>query len=85
MFKEIEKFMNNANASLKYRYINIGGNCLYVEGIKNIIELSENRVQVKLKDSVLEIIGNVLKVKYLDTTKPYLTCDKNNLKYLKNI
>ena len=66
--EEIEKFMNCNNASLNYRYINIGGKSLYVEGIKSVVEFGESKMQFQLKKCVLEVVGQNLKVKYLDKT-----------------
>jgi len=68
MIKEIEKLLNPMNVSINFRYMNIGGNFLYVEGIKSFVELSEIKVQFQLKKNVLEVLGKGLKVKYLDKT-----------------
>lgn len=66
LFCEIEKFMNTANTSINYRIVNSGGRCLYVEGIKNVVDLSESEIKLQLKKTLLVVSGNNFKVKYLD-------------------
>ena len=68
MMKEIEKFMTNAEASINYRVVNLGGKNLYVEGIKSIICLGDNEIRFQLKKCMLIIVGNNMKIKYLDKT-----------------
>ena len=65
---EIEKFMNNADASINFRIINIGGNVLYVEGVKNVVEFGSETIKIQLKKALLEITGENLKTSYLDKT-----------------
>lgn len=67
MLDEVEKFLTDAQISLNYRTINLGGKFLYVEGIKNIICLGAEEMQFQLKKQALKIKGTALKVKYLDT------------------
>ena len=75
MLAEIEKFMNDANSSISFRIVNIGGKNLYVEGIKNVVDLSENQVQLQLKKHLLTIQGQGIKVKYLDKSTCVLQGD----------
>ena len=63
---EIEKFMNTAHASIGYRIVNSGGKCLYVEGIKGVVDLGKNEIKLQLKKEMLVVSGNNFKVKYLD-------------------
>ena len=73
LIEEIERFMNTNNASLNYRYLNIGGNNLYVEGIKGVINLGTNLMQFQIKNQMIEIQGEGLKIKYLDKTTAIIT------------
>ena len=58
-------------------------------GVVNLKKEENKLCTIYLKEEYRNIgISNILleeAFKYLDTTNPYLTCDKNNLKYLKNI
>ena len=66
MLNEIEKFMSSVDASFNYRIVNLGGHSIYIEGIKSVVcfDLAEMRFQ--LKNKLLIVKGNELKVKYLD-------------------
>ncbi len=66
LIEEIEKFMNSSNSSINYRYLNIGGNFLYVEGVKSVVNFSGEKMQFQLKKSMLEVCGDELLIKYLD-------------------
>lgn len=68
MMTEIEKFMNVSDASINYRVINIGGNFLYIEGIKSVVNFSTDNMTFQLKKKILSVNGIDLKVKYLDKT-----------------
>lgn len=68
MLDEIDRLMDSANISLDYRTINLGGNKLYIEGIKSVISFSEEEMCFQMKKSMLVVSGNDLKVKYLDKT-----------------
>lgn len=58
-------------------------------GVINLKKEENKLCTIYLKEEYRNIgISNILleeAFKYLDTTKPYLTCNKNNLKYLNNI
>ena len=68
MMTEIEKFMNMSDISINYRVINIGGNFLYIEGIKSVVNFSTDNMTFQLKKKTLSVNGVDLKVKYLDKT-----------------
>ena len=68
MLQEIENLMQSVGSSFSYRIINLGGNSLYVEGIKSVVCFSEIEMQFQLKKKLLQVAGNCLKVKYLDRT-----------------
>ena len=68
MMTEIEKFMNASDVSINYRVINIGGNFLYIEGIKSVVNFSTDNMAFQLKKKTLYVNGVDLKVKYLDKT-----------------
>lgn len=63
---EIEKLMESAGASSIYRFVNLGGNSLYIEGIKSVLGFAENEMQFQLKKQILTVCGTDLKIKYLD-------------------
>ena len=67
LMSEIEKLMGEVGTSANFRVINLGGQTVYVEGIKSVVSLGENEMQFQLKKSLLVISGNTLKVKYLDS------------------
>lgn len=68
MMAEIEKLMNGVGGSFNYKIVNLGGRSVYIEGIKSIVELNENSMQFQLKKQVLCVVGNNMKVNYLDTS-----------------
>ena len=68
MLEEIEKMMNSVETSFDYRIVNLGGNSLYVEGIKSVVCFGEKEIRLQLKRTLLIISGDNLKVKYLDKT-----------------
>lgn len=68
MMDEIEKLMGDVGTSSNFRIINLGGNSLYVEGIKSIVSFGETEMRFQLKKSLLVVTGENLKVKYLDKT-----------------
>ena len=68
LMQEIEKLMQSVGSSNNYRIINLGGNSLYIEGIKSVVSFGENEMQFQLKKSLLVVAGTELKVKYLDKT-----------------
>ena len=68
LMSEIEKLMGDIGTSASFRIVNLGGNSVYVEGIKSVVSLGENEMQFQLKKKLLVVGGNDLKVKYLDTS-----------------
>lgn len=68
MMAEIEKLMNGVGSSFNYKIVNLGGRSVYIEGIKSIVELSENSMQFQLKKQVICVVGNNMKVNYLDAS-----------------
>ena len=66
LMSEIEKLMGEVGTSANYRMINLGGNSVYVEGIKSVVSFGENEMKFQLKKCMLVVIGENLKVKYLD-------------------
>lgn len=70
---EIEKLMESTGASSIYRIVNLGGNSLYIEGIKAVLGFAENEMQFQLKKQILTVGGVELKVKYLDKSTCIIT------------
>ena len=68
MMAEIEKLMGSVGTSWKYRIINLGGNTLYLEGLKSVVCFDECEMRFQLKHGCISIKGQDLKVKYLDKT-----------------
>ena len=68
MMDEIEKLMGEVGTSSNFRIINLGGNSLYIEGIKSVVSFGENEMRFQLKKQLLVVSGENLKVKYLDNS-----------------
>ena len=68
MLNEIENFMNSTNTSINYRIVNLGGNVVYIEGIKNVVNFGSNEMQFQLKKGLCLVNGSNLVVKSLDKT-----------------
>ena len=68
MMDEIEKLMLDAGTSASYRVVNLGGNSVYVEGLKGVISFGEEEMRFQMKKQVLCVKGSHLKIKYLDKT-----------------
>ena len=66
LMSEIEKLMGEVGTSANFRVINLGGNSVYIEGIKSVISFGETEMQFQLKKCLLKVVGESLKVKYLD-------------------
>lgn len=66
MMSEIEKLMQSAETSFDYRIVNLGGNSIYIEGIKSVVRLDNNEMIFQMKNCAINIVGNELKIKYLD-------------------
>ena len=66
MLNDIEKMMTSVGSSISYRFINLGGKFLYIEGIKSVVSFGEEEMQFQLNKSLLVIGGNMIKVNYLD-------------------
>ena len=65
---EIEKFMNSVGGSFNYKIVNLGGRSVYIEGIKSIVELTKSSIQFQLQKQLLCVVGNSMKVTYLDAS-----------------
>ena len=66
MLDEIEKFMIQTDTSINFRTINLGGRCLYIEGIKSVISFGTEEMDFQMKKFMLIVKGENLKIKYLD-------------------
>lgn len=49
-----------------YKYVNLGGKLLYVQGYKDILSFSETEVILKLKQGELKVKGKNLNIKELN-------------------
>lgn len=52
----------------EYRYINIGGKAVYVEGQSGIVNLSKEEISFKVHKKVCTIKGTDLFIKYYDNS-----------------
>lgn len=68
LMSEIEKLMGEVGTSANFRVINLGGRSVYIEGIKAVVSFGEEEMRFQLKNKLLVVNGNSLKVKYLDKT-----------------
>lgn len=50
----------------EYRYTNIGGKMIYLEGQRGIVNLSNDEISFKLKSKTFTIKGTDLFIKYYD-------------------
>ena len=50
-----------------YRYINMGGAALYVQGHKGIVSFGTEKIVLRVTKARLEISGNGLKIKQLSS------------------
>lgn len=66
LMNEVEKLMNEVDASFDFRIVNLSGKKLYIEGLKSVVCLSDNEMIFQLKKQILVVSGSDLKVKYLD-------------------
>lgn len=82
---EIEKLINEELSTIEYRIINIGGKNLYIEGIKNIINLSKNSMEFQLKKRTILIKGSNLIIKYLDNSTVHIFGEINEVATLWNM
>ena len=76
---EIEKLINEELSTVEYRIINIGGKNLYIDGIKNIINLSKNVMEFQVKKRTILIKGNNLIIKYLDDSTVHIFGEINEV------
>ena len=73
LMSEIEKLMGEVGASASFRIVNLGGNSVYIEGIRSVVSLDEKEMQFQLKKGLIIVFGSELKVKYLDTSTCVIT------------
>ena len=52
----------------EYRYINIGGKLVYIEGQGGIVNLSKEEISFKVRKKVCTIKGSDLYIKYYDNS-----------------
>ena len=60
---------NELGLTLKeYRYINVGGKLLYIEGQNGILNLSKEEISFRLRKKVITVKGSDLYIKYYDNS-----------------
>ncbi|MBR1987443.1 MAG: YabP/YqfC family sporulation protein, partial [Clostridia bacterium] len=55
------------------RVVNIGGKSVYIEGIKSVVRLDNSEMIFQMKNCGISVVGNELKIKYLDKTTCVIT------------
>jgi len=70
LLDELDNFVTNElGVTLKeYRYINIGGKMVYVEGQKGISNLTRDEISFKVNKKNCTIKGSDLYIKYYDNS-----------------
>ena len=68
LLDELDNYITNElGVTLKeYRYINIGGKMVYIEGQKGIVTLRKDEISFKVHKKVCSIKGSDLYIKYYD-------------------
>ena len=66
MFDFIDEIIDLKNIVKSYRYVNVGGSNLYVQGFKEIVSFSPETIILKLNKSSLKIYGSNLTIKELN-------------------
>ena len=70
MFDKLDSYITEElNITLKeYKYVNIGGKIVYVEGQSGILSLSKEEISLKVSNKVCTIKGTDLYIKYYDNS-----------------
>lgn len=70
MFDKLDSYVTEElNITLKeYKYVNIGGKIVYVEGQSGILSLSKEEISLKVGSKVCTIKGADLFIKYYDSS-----------------
>ena len=68
LLDELDNYITNElGVTLKeYRYINIGGKMVYIEGQKGIVALTKDEIAFKVNKKTCTIKGSDLYIKYYD-------------------
>lgn len=67
--EDISNFISpNEPINLDYRYINLNGKYLYLEGIKGVLTLTDKEIEFSLSKKKINIKGEDLFLKYFDNS-----------------
>lgn len=68
--EEIKKLVCTGDTLLTndYRYVNMDGKYVYIEGIVGIKNLSEKEIMFNLKKKTIAVLGEDLFIKYFDNS-----------------
>ena len=74
-FKEIASLTELPfdTAAAAFRYVNIGGDALYVQGHKGIVSFGEEKIILRVTKARLEVCGGGLKIKQLSNDDIVIT------------
>ncbi len=56
-----------------YRYLNIGGRAVYIEGQTGLIEFDEKTITFKVKKQILSVVGTNLVIAEFDNSTAVVT------------
>lgn len=54
------------SATSNYKYVNLSGRALYVQGYSDVLSFNEEQIVLKLKSGELNIVGKHLNIKELN-------------------
>ncbi len=66
-FSEIKEQLKLPDFDGGYNLVNINGKCVYVEGHKGLISISDNLVMFRVKNKIISVYGEDLKLKILSS------------------
>lgn len=78
-FSEIKNELKLPNFDGGYNLVNINGKAIYVEGHKGLVSLSEETVRFKVKDKIISVEGEFLKLKILSSVTLSITGEINSI------
>ncbi len=78
-FSEIKNELKLPNFDGGYNLVNINGKAIYVEGHKGLVSLSEQMVKFRVKDKIISVEGEDLKLKILSSVTLSITGEIKNI------
>ena len=72
-FSEIKNELKLPSFEEGYNLVNINGKAVYIEGHKGLVSLSDELVRFKVKDKIISVTGEELKLKILSSVTLSIT------------